>query len=113
VTSRTIRKQVPAFSISAKASFVRRSILCMSSERRTRKSSISPSMRVDVNEITDDFGEMLFGGRGKTSWLSRGDDGMVIGGNSMNPISEGLSDAKTGIAYFWTNRARSRVVLCC
>lgn len=63
-------------------------------------------MRVEEKEITDDFGEMLVGGQGKINWLSRGEEGIVIGGNSTS--SELSSD---GAANFSSRRARSSVFL--
>lgn len=92
--------------ICSKALSVRASILRVKSRRRTRASS-SSSMSVEERE-TIDMDDEIVGGLGKTSWLSRGDVGMVIGGKSKESgwRSTGVAFCKSSMRLAWSSCAR-------
>lgn len=85
MTSLTILIHVTAFSHSSRAPSIRAYIFHVSNFRSARTSSSSSSLVIekdDNDEVADS------GGRGKMSWLFRGELGIVTGRNSTEPFRD-------------------------
>ena len=108
-TSFTTRSQSIALSTSSPAASARSAIFLVISLRNARISSSPLSLRVDVNDDTDDFVESGgdWGGRGNTNWLFRIEVGMVTGRKS-----EGTSGNGTSAEPETTSKASCISVIC-